>query len=449
MTAEEIIEIILKLASVAFFVFMNGFFVASEFALVKARETQLDTLIAKGDRRAKVAKKAIQNLDSSLSACQLGITIASLALGWIGEPVFTVILKPFFSLFSITSPQTKETLAIVFGFMTISYLHIIAGEQAAKWIGILKPLQTLLWISVPLRLFYFLTYPFTWLLNESVLKLLKLIGFDNILHQERTYSVEELRLLFASAVRKAGDRLSFGHEIVLNAIDLRNRIVRDVMTPRKEIVFLSTDMGIDKCMEIAESTRYSRFPLVENEDIDKTLGVIHIKDLYQIRKTAMFGRDLIPFAKKLIYVPPTARIEKVLRLFLERRLHMAIVVDEFGGTIGLITLENALEEIVGQIQDEFDQEKQSINKIGEDVWEILGTTPLYELSEIIKQPLNVEGISTISGWVTHYLGGFPKTGDTIQLGDYKLMVQSMNGALVDKIKLWKEKPSSENASNDK
>jgi len=189
--------------------------------------------------------------------------------------------------------------------------------------------------------------------------------------------------------------------------------------------------------------------LVENGDVDKTIGVIHIKDLYQLRKTAMSGRDLIPVAKNLIYVPPTARIEKVLRLFLERRLHMAIVVDEFGGTIGLITLENALEEIVGQIQDEFDQEKQSINKIGEDCWEIIGTTPLYELSEIVRQPLYAEGISTISGWVTHYLGGFPKTGDTIQLGDYKLMVQSMNGALVDKIKLWKEKPSLENTADNK
>jgi CBS domain containing-hemolysin-like protein len=329
--------------------------------------------------------------------------------------------------------------------MTISYLHIIAGEQAAKWIGILKPLPTLLWIATPLRLFYFLTYPFTWILNESVLKLLKLIGFGNVLHQERTYSVEELRLLFASAVRNTGDRLSLGHEIVLNAIDLRNRIVRDVMRPRKEIVFLSTDMKIDKCIEIAETTRYSRFPLVENGDIDKTIGVIHIKDLYQLKKTAKYGRDLIPVVKKLIYVPPTARLEKLLNLFLERRLHMAIVVDEFGGTIGLITLENTIEEIVGQIQDEFDQEKQTINKIGENCWEILGTTPLYELSEIVKQPLNVEGISTISGWVTHYLGGFPKTGDIITLGDFKLMVQSMNGALVDKIKLWKEKPKSENS----
>lgn len=437
MTIEEIIEIVLKLAAVVALVFMNGFFVASEFALVKIRDTQLEVLIKKGNQKAKTAKKIIQNLSSHLSACQVGVTIASLALGWIGEPVFKVLLKPFYSLLSITHIETQETIAIVVGFTTISYLHIIAGEQAAKWIGILKPLQTSLWISIPLRIFYFLMYPFNWILNKSTLELLKLIGIQQTDSYEKTYSQDELRLLFATALKTEG-RSRLGHEIVINAIDFQNRIVREIMRPRKEIVFFSTDMGIDECIDIAEATRFSRYPLCKDGDIDKTIGYVHIKDLYQLRKTAVTGKDLIAVAKKLIYVPPTARLEKLLRLFLERKLHIAIVVDEFGGTLGLVTLENVIEEIVGQIQDEFDQEKQPIVKTGEESWEILGTTPLYELSEIVNQPLNAEGVSTISGWVTQYLGGFPKQGDIIQLGNYKLMVLSTDGALVTRIKLWKE-----------
>ncbi|MGC9034527.1 MAG: hemolysin family protein [Verrucomicrobiia bacterium] len=443
MSISEVIEIIIKFAIIAGLVFLNGFFVAAEFALVKIRDTQLEVLIAKGNRRARIAKKVIQNLSSSLSACQVGVTIASLALGWVGEPVFKVLLKPIYSLLSITQVETQQTIAIVVGFTTISYFHIIAGEQAAKWIGIVKPLQTSLFVSPPLRAFYFLMYPFNWFLNKSTIKLLNLIGIQQADSHERSFSPEELRLLFATTLRQS-ERSRLGHEIILNSIDFSNRIVRDVMTPRKDIVFFSDDMSIDQCVEIAETTRYSRFPLCKGGDIDKTIGVVHIKDLYAVRKIATTARDLTSYAKKLIYVPPTAHLERLLQMFLDKRLHMAIVVDEYGGTLGLITLENAIEELVGQIQDEYDEEKQPVVKIEENHWEILGTAPLYELSDIINQPLNAEGISTISGWVTQYLGGFPKPGDVIHLGDFKLTVQSVDKGLVTRVRLRKEKQEPDN-----
>ncbi|MGC8744622.1 MAG: hemolysin family protein [Verrucomicrobiia bacterium] len=443
MSISEIIEIIIKFAIIAGLVFMNGFFVAAEFALVKVRDTQLEVLIARGNRRAKVAKKVIQNLSASLSACQVGITIASLALGWVGEPVFKVLLKPVYSLLSITQPETQQTIAVIVGFTGISYLHIIAGEQSAKWIGIVKPLQTSLWVSIPLRIFYFVMYPFNWLLNKSTIKLLNLIGIEQTDSHERSFSREELRLLFVTSIQKS-ERSRLEHEIILNAIDFPNRIVRDVMTPRKEIVFFSTDMDIDRCIEIAETTRYSRYPLCEDGDIDRTIGVVHIKDLYPLRKSAVTGKELISHTKKLIYVPPTARLQKILQMLLEKRLHVAIVVDEFGGTLGLVTLEDAIEELVGQIQDEFDEEKQPVVRVSENCWEIIGTAPLYELSEIVNQPINAEGISTISGWVTQHLGGFPKPGDVIQLGDFKLTILSVAKGLVTRVKLQKEKQDQNN-----
>ena len=174
-----------------------------------------------------------------------------------------------------------------------------------------------------------------------------------------------------------------GRDIVLNALDLRQRIVREVMRPRQEIVALDTEASMAECLDVAEKTRYSRFPLCEGGDLDKTLGVVHIKDLYAMRIKARTGADLLPVARKLIYVPETARLEKLLQLFLERKLHLAIVVDEYGGTVGLVTLENILEELVGQIQDEFDQEKPLLVRASETTWEAAGALPLHELEELI------------------------------------------------------------------
>jgi CBS domain containing-hemolysin-like protein len=424
----------LKLLLVAVLVLLNGFFVAAEFALVKIRDTQLHPLIGKGQRRAKVARRLIKNLDASLSATQLGITLASLGLGWVGEPVFAALLEPVMKWLQIESPQAQHSLAFVVGFSAITFLHIVVGELAPKSLAIQKPLPSSLWVALPLLWFYKLSYPFIWLLNGASLWLLRRLGIEPVSEAEMMHTEEELRLLFATAHKHhAGSAI--GRELVLNALDLRRRVAREVMRPRKEIVALDTEASIVECLDVAEKTRFSRFPLCEGGDLDKTLGVVHLKDLFAMRLKVRRGAELLPVARRLIYVPETARLEKLLQLFLERKLHFAIVVDEYGGTVGMVTLENILEELVGQIQDEFDQEKPLLVRAGEQTWEVLGTLPLHDLAQLLGEPLEEEGVTTTSGWVTHRLGGFPAAGNVLNLGPWELRVEEMDGPRVARLRV--------------
>src|SRR6266581_9543630 len=421
MPGETITSLLLKLLAVGALVLLNGFFVAAEFALVKVRETQLAPLIAKGHRRARIANRVIKNLDASLSACQLGITLASLGLGWVGEPVFAALLKPLMTLLNIDSAEARETIAFVVGFSALTFLHITAGEQAPKWLAIQKPLATSLWVVLPLEWFHRASYPLIWALNHASLWLLRRLGIEPTGEGEQAHTDEELRLLFAASHKRAGGS-SLGWDIVLNALDLRRRIAREVMRPRREIVAFDTETTIAECLDIAEKTRYSRFPLCESGDLDKTIGVVHIKDLYAARLKARSGADLRPACRKLIYVPETARLEKLLQLFLERRLHFAIVVDEYGGTVGMVTLENVLEELVGQIQDEFDQEKPLLVPTGDHTWDAAGALGLYELNDLAKLDLESADVSTIGGYVTHLLGHLPKTGEQVKIDGYLVTV---------------------------
>jgi CBS domain containing-hemolysin-like protein len=432
----SVTSIVLRIVAVLLLVLLNAFFVASEFALVKVRDTQLNALALRGQRRARVAGFILQRLDAFLSAAQLGITLTSLGLGWIGQPVFTVLLGPIFSWLSIESVETRHWLAFAVGFSAITFLHISAGEQAPKWLAIQRPLPTALWVAYPLVWFYRASYPFVLALNGASQWLLRQIGLKASTETERLHSEEELRLLFAATQKLAGSQ-SLRREILLNALDLRRRMAREVMRPRQEIVALNTKASIAECLDLAEKTRYSRFPLCEGGDLDKTLGVIHIKDLYALRLRSRSGADLLPAARKLIYVPETAHLEKLLQLFLSRKLHLGIVVDEYGGTVGMVTLENLLEELVGQIQDEFDQEKPLLVRANETTWELVGALPLYELEELVGLPLPGEGITTVSGWVTHQLGGFPKIGDRLAVGGYDLQVEETAGMRVARLKLTK------------
>ncbi len=437
MSADEIILLLLKSLAVLLLVLLNAFFVAAEFALVKVRETQLDALIAQGRRGARMARYVVRHLDASLSACQLGVTLASLALGWVGEPIFSALLDPLWRWFDMGGPahaHLRETVAVVVGFSIITFLHITAGEMAPKWLAIQKPMRVSLLVATPLEWFHRISYPFIWLLNHASLWMLRRLGLHAVSEHDLPHSEEELRLLLATSTQRAG-ATALGRAIVLNAFDLRHRIVREVMQPRREIVGFDTELPIARCLEIADETRYSRFPLYEDDDVDRTLGVVHVKDVYAWRERARTAADLLPVARPIIYVPETARLEKLLELFLKRRLHFAIVVDEYGSTEGLITLENILEELVGQIQDEFDEEQPLIEEKGPDTWEIDGALPVHELAELMEQPLHEEGLATVSGLVTHRLGGFPKQGDTLRLDGFELEVLATEGPRVTRLRL--------------
>jgi CBS domain containing-hemolysin-like protein len=435
-SAGDLAQIFLKILLVLGLVALNGFFVAAEFALVKIRETQLDMLVVKGNSRAKVARSIIANLNSYLSATQLGITMASLGLGWAGEPVFTALLSPILVSLHVESAAVRHSISFAIGFSALTFLHISAGELAPKWTAIQNPLPIALGIAQPLRWFYVASYPFNWLLNRAAQWLLRQAGIEAVSASKRVHSEEELRLLVTTSQKQTG-ATALGRAIVLNALDLRRRLAREVMRPRQEIVALDTEASIAQCLDVAEKTRYSRFPLCEKGDVDRTRGVVHIKDLYAMRLKARAGAELLPVARKLIYVPETARLEKLLQLFLERKLHLAMVVDEYGGTLGMVTLENILEELVGQIQDEFDQEKPLLVRTSDATWDASGALPLHELEELVGVSLLQEGITTVSGFVTHRLGGFPRRGDVVPIGGYELRVEEIDGMRVARLKLSK------------
>ncbi len=434
MNANDIPVTILQLASVPLLVLLNGFFVAAEFALVKIRDTQLEELVSKGHRRAKAARRIVHNLDAALSSTQLGITLASLGLGWVGKPVFAALLAPVLKYFNV-DPAQADWIAFAFGFTVITFLHIVVGELAPKSLAIQKPLPTSLWVAQPLHWFYLLFYPLIWVLNHAAFWLLRRCGLQPVSESEMAHSEEEIRLLLAQTRRHTSGP-TLGQDIALNAFGLRQRRAREVMRPRHEIVALNTDATMAECLALARRTRYSRFPLCEGGSLDKTLGVVHSKDLLDLRHEAKLGRDLAAAARKIMFVPETARLEKLLTLFLQRKLHFALVVDEYGGTVGMVTLENVLEELVGPIEDEFDQEEPLVRQTGEHTWELNGSLPAHRLAELVGQRFDETGEAcTVSGMVMQRLGRFPRVGDALTFGAWELRVEELVGTRVARMKL--------------
>lgn len=430
-------EGIFKFSLVLFLVLLNGFFVAAEFALVKVRDTQLQPYVKRGHGGAKVARKVISNLDACLSATQLGITLASLGLGWFAEPFFEAMLDPVLNSVGIDSEELRHGISFALGFSVITFLHIVAGELAPKSLAIQKPVPTTLMISRPLMLFYKISYPFIWMLNRAAAELLKLCGLTTVQESEHIHTEEELRLLIHSTQTHTGaTALETG--IILNAMDLRHRKLRDVLRPRNEIEFFDTTMSLDECFDKAAETRFSRYPLCENGDIDQAIGVVHLKDLHSFRIHAKHASDLRAISRPMIYIPEVAHLEKILELFLKRKSHFAFVVDEFGTTIGMVTLEDILEELVGQIQDEHDQEQPQVIKIDNNTWRIQGNLPVHEFEDILGLELDeTDGVTSVSGWITQELGGFPRKDDIVNLSGYYIRVTELDGPKVQWLELRK------------
>ena len=424
----------MQVGFVLLLVALNGFFVAAEFALVKIRESQIKPLIDEGNRKALMTRRVLEHLDASLSACQLGITLASLALGWVGEPVFAALLEPVMESMHIESEGLKHSLSFLFGFSVITFLHITAGEQAPKLLAIQKPLPTSLWIAKPLWWFSKLSYPFIWGLNEASNKMLRWVGVEAVSEHELSHSEEELRMLIADTHRQQGGTL-LEREIVFNAMELRQRLVREVMQPRPEIVFLSTDMTMEQCLEVMDRERYSRYPLCLDANPDQAIGVVHFKDVHVSRDRLLQAGDLNQISRKIIHLSETARLEKALQLFLRHKLHLGMVVDEYGTTVGMITLEDVLEELVGEIQDEFDQEVPMIITHQGGSFDVMGQCPLHDLSEILGTEVQEEGINTVSGWLTQQLGSFPKVGDEVLQHGFRWQVVKISGHLIERLRL--------------
>src|SRR6516165_10192335 len=394
-----------KLLAIAVLVLLNSFFVAAEFALVKIRTSHLNTMAAGGSRRAGLLRAIKDNLNAYLSACQVGITMASLGLGWLGEPFLARMLQPFFALAGIESPAVIKSISFVLAFSAITFLHIVVGEQAPKILAIRKAMPSALFVSAPLRWFYVIFKPAIWFLNAaSNWVLRRILRVEPIAEGELAHSEEELRLIVRES-EKSAEVTPLGRELVFNVLDLRDRVVRDIMTPRGEIVYLNVEDDFEANVKKAIESRHTRFPLCR-ENLDNTIGLVHIKELVPMMRDP--HPDLLKIKRELIPLPEMMALETLLKLFLNKHAHLAIVVDEFGGTVGMVTLENVMEELVGDIQDEFDFEKEEFSKISADEFSVDGALALYELRDLAGIELESADVSTIGGYVTHLLGHLPK-----------------------------------------
>ncbi len=419
-----------KLGVIALLVALNGFFVAAEFALVKIRGSQLDALAAEGNKRAPTAQHVISNLNAYLSACQLGITLASLGLGWVGEPFLAQMLQPAFTLLNIHSTAVITSVSFTLAFSAITFLHIVLGEQAPKILAIRKPLPTTLLVSAPLRFFYALFKPAIWFLNVSSNWVLKVIlRLEPREEGEGSHSEEELRLILDES-EKSDEVSTLGRDILVNALDMRRRVVRDLMTPRGEVVSLDIEDSFENNVTKALESRHTRFPLCRGH-LDNTIGLIHIKELVPMMRDP--HPDLLRIKRDVINVPEMMPVEKLLNLFLKRHAHLAVVVDEYGGTVGMVTLENVLEELVGDIQDEFDAEPAEFQEINENEFTVEGAVGLYELQDMADLELESADVSTIGGYVTHLLGHLPKQGEQVQIENYCVTIAKTDGRRVEQL----------------
>src|SRR5437763_5856209 len=419
-----------KLAAIAALVGLNGFFVACEFAIVKVRGSQLDALIEDGNLRAHFVKHVRSHLDAYLSATQLGITLASLALGWIGEQFLVQILEPFFALVNIHSHGLVTSVSVALAFIGITFLHIVFGELGPKYTAIANPLPVALRLVRPLGAFYVLFKPAIWLLHKSSNFLLqKMLRRQPVPGTELAHSEEELRLILDQS-EKSEEVSPLGRDLLTNVLDLRRRVVRDIMTPRGEVVSLDIEESFEENVKKALASKHTRFPLVRGH-LDNTLGLIHVKELVPMMRDPQ--PDLLRIKRELIPVPEMMSLEKLLTLFLSKHAHLAMVVDEFGGTVGMVTLENVLEELVGDIQDEFDSEKEEFRKINENEFDVEGALGLYELRDTAGLELDSADVSTIGGYVTHLLGHLPKQGEQVKIDNYLVTITQTDGRRVGQL----------------
>ena len=395
-------------------VLLNGFFVAAEFALVKVRPTQIEPNVERGERRAKLLDHMVTHLDAYLSATQLGITLASLGLGWIGEPAFAWVLRPMLVGLGATE-AVIHSVSLTVAFAVITVLHIVLGELAPKSLAIRHPKPTSLWVAYPLYAFYKVSYPAIYLLNNTANAVLRLVGVQPVSESELAHSEEELRLLLASTKEEMPEQK---RELLDNVFELSHRVARQIMVPRGDVVFLSTTRALDDNLHAARVSGHTRFPLCRG-DLDQAIGLIHIKDLFRLERPP---RSLEEIARPLTFVPETLPLDELLRRMRAERVHLAAVLDEYGGTSGIVTLENVIEEIVGEIQDEFDLERPELVAMGPGRYRVDGGMLVEDLEDALDLEISERDEDTIGGVVLSELGRRPRVGDAVQVGPLRLRV---------------------------
>lgn len=433
-------EFIYQIVLVILLVLLNGFFVASEFALVGIRKTRVEELVRKGNPTAILVQKALQNLDTYISATQLGITIASLALGWIGEPAIAHFIEPYLIfLDEQTAYITAHSLAVAIAFALITVLHIILGELAPKTIALQRAETTSLFVIVPLTAFATVFSPFIWVLNEAGNLVVKAIGLEPPNGRQLVHSEEEIKMILSQS-EEGGAIPKDEAEMVYNIFKLGDTTVKQIMIPRTDIVAFNVATPLKEIVKTAKKNLHSRFPVYENS-IDTVVGFVHVKDIYlQFLKGGedrkLSESDII---RQIITVPEAKKVDLVLVEMRRKRVHIAIVNDEYGGTAGLVTLEDVIESVIGEIEDEFERPVKEIQRESGGNFTIDALTPIEKIQEKFNLPLKGQGYTTIGGLVFGLLGHEPRVGDEIQIGEVILKVEEIEGKRIKTLSL-KKKP---------
>ena len=441
-------NIYFNLFLIAFLLFSNGFFVASEFAMVKVRKTRIEQLVNEGDFNAKLAMEALKDLDKFIAAVQLGVTISSIGLGWVGESTLAKIVEPIFGFLSNTGQAiATHTLSASIAFGLITFFHVVLGELIPKSIALEYTEKTALLVAKPMHVLTIIFNPFIWLLNGFGNLVLKMLNIPHSHKGSLVHSTEELDML-VNASYDGGELNETEKDMLHNVFKFSDLTAKQVMIPRTDMICIPIDMPLDELNKLAIENQYTRYPVYE-EDIDHITGFVHVKDLFSLS----IKDEIRPVAKiqrNILMVPETMTMDKLVLEFKKCKGQMAIVVDEFGGTSGLLTLEDVIEEIFGDVQDEFDEESEAEEEITEIAVNIYTANSMMRLDEfaeyfnIDENDIDDEDIDTIGGLVVKLLGRLAQIGDTVDFNNFTFIVKEVDGARITKLEIQRHEQTKEN-----
>lgn len=418
---------------------VNAFFVAAEFAIVRARKTKIEQLTKEGNVDAKIALKALEDVNFFIAAVQVGVTIASIGIGWFGSPTVEKMLAPVLVNIPAGHTYIAQAVTAIIAFMFITFLHVLIGEQVPKCIALQFPEKITIYVAKPMDAFMTISKPFVWLLNKSCNGILNLFRIPINPSLKTVHTIDDLDMLVETSYDE-GVLNETEKDIFHNVFQFSDLTAHEVMTPRTDMICVPIDMSLEELNQLAAENQYTRYPVYEG-DIDHITGFIHVKDLFQLS----LNNEVCPIDKiqrKIELVPETITLDKLVIMFKKTRSQMAVVVDEFGGTSGIITLEDVLEEIFGDVQDEFDVDEEiDIKEIQHDTYEVNGSMRLDELAKFFDIPvedLEVEDVDTVAGLVVKELERIANIGDEVSYGDFEFLVKEVDGARITKIQLTKK-----------
>ena len=432
-------DIFINIFIIAFLLFVNGFFVAAEFALVKVRKTRLEQLCNDGNLLAKKALKLVNNVNKMLAAAQLGVTIASIALGWVAEATMVQLVTPIIKYIPL-GHITVHAVAIPVSFLLVTYFHVLLGEQLPKCLALKHTENLALLIATPMDMFITLFKPFVWVLQISGDGLLKMLHADTE-DASLVHSTEELDMLVDASYNE-GVLNETEAEMLHNMFKFSDLMAKQVMIPRTDMICVPEDISYEDINKLALENGYTRYPVYEKENIDKIIGFIHVKDLYAIAMTKE-EYSIKSLLRPIILVPETMTLDNLMKEFKKLHIQMAVVVDEYGGTAGLITLEDVLEEIIGEVQDEFDEEEEEVNieEIDTNTYMANAMMRMDELAEffgINADILEEDDVETIGGLVVKLLGRIAEINDTVSYKGLTFTVKEVDGARITQLEIVKD-----------